>query len=361
MDKLRLLLKVSSEMTKDKDLKSILIQLTDITNKLLEADRCSIFLNDEKKKELWTIVADGVKEIRIPNNIGIAGEVFVTKKALNIPDAYSYEKFNKKVDKKTGYHTKNILAVPLINHLGEILGVFQVINKLTADSFSQDDLDLLNHIGGYAASNIENVILYDKLREAQEDVIYKLSHATSYKDPETKNHIIRVGLFSAVIARALGWKEDKVDLIKLAAPMHDIGKVGIPDKILNKPGKLSDPEYEVMKKHTLYGYDILAGGGSDLSEIASIISLEHHEKWDGTGYPNGKKGKEISIYARITMVSDVFDALASERPYKKAWSIEDAIKELKLNSGTHFDPNIVDLFEKNLDEILKIKKEFNDE
>ena len=361
MDKLRLLLKVSSEMTKDKDLKKILMRLTGITKELLEADRCSIFLHDDKKQELWTIVADGVKEIRIPNNVGIAGEVFTSEKPLNIKDAYSYPKFNKEIDKKTGYYTKSILAMPLINHLGEVLGVFQVINKMTSEAFLDVDLELLNHIGGYAASNIENVILYDKLRKAQEDVIYKLSHATAYKDPETKNHIIRVGLYSAVIAKELGWREDKVDLIKLAAPMHDIGKVGIPDKILNKPGKLTDEEYQIMKKHTLYGYDILTDGDSELSKIASIISLEHHEKWDGTGYPNKKKADEISLYARITTVSDVFDALSSERPYKKAWSIEEAMNELKATSGTHFDPDIVNLFEKNLDKILKIKKEYNDE
>jgi signal transduction protein with GAF and PtsI domain len=216
MDKLRLLLKVSSEMTKERDLKKTLMRLTSITKQLLEADRCSIFLNDEKNQELWTIVADGVKEIRIPNDVGIAGEVFKTKWSLNIKDAYAYPKFNKEIDKKTGYRTRNILAVPLINHLGETIGVFQVINKLTATTFSKYDFELLDHLAMYAASNIENVILYDKLKKAQEDVIYKLSHATAYKDPETKNHIIRVGLYSSVIAKELGWPNEKVETLKLA-------------------------------------------------------------------------------------------------------------------------------------------------
>ncbi len=361
MEKLRLLLKISSEMTKDRDIRKILTKLTSITKQLLEADRCSIFLNDEKTQELWTIVADGVKEIRFPNDKGIAGEVFQTKWSLNIKNAYDYPKFNKEIDKKTGYYTKNILAVPLVNHLGDTIGVFQVINKLTADTFTKSDFELLDHLAMYAASNIENVILYEKLRKAQEDVIYKLSHATAYKDPETKNHIIRVGLYSAVIAKALGWRDDKVELIKLAAPMHDIGKVGIPDKILNKPDKLTDDEFEIMKKHTEYGYDILHGGDSELSKLAAIISLEHHEKWDGSGYPNHKKAKEISLEARITTVSDVFDALTSERPYKKAWSIEDTMKELQRTAGSHFDPEIVKLFERNIDKILEIKKEYYDE
>jgi HD-GYP domain-containing protein (c-di-GMP phosphodiesterase class II) len=361
MDKLRLLLKISSEMTKDKDLKKILLKLTNITKELLEADRCSIFLNDEKTNELWTIIAHGVKEIRIPNNVGIAGEVFTSKKPLNIKDAYSFPKFNKEIDKRTGYVTKNILAIPLINHVGETIGVFQVINKITDEQFSKYDTELLDHLAMYASSNIENVMLYEKLKTAQEDVVYKLSHATSYKDPETKNHIIRVGLYSAIIAKELNWTQENIELIRLAAPMHDIGKVGIPDKILNKPGKLTEEEYKIMKKHTLYGHDILHGGDSELSNTASIIALEHHEKWDGTGYPNNKRGEEISIYARITMVSDVFDALLSERPYKKAWPIEDVVKELKRTSGTHFDPRIVDLFETHLDKMIKIKKEFKDD
>jgi len=203
--------------------------------------------------------------------------------------------------------------------------------------------------------------LNKEIEDTQKEVIFTMGAIGETRSKETGNHVKRVAEYSRILALKYGLDQDIANLLKEASPMHDIGKVGIPDKILNKPGKLTDDEYLIMKKHTLYGYDILKDGDSELSKVASVIALEHHEKWDGSGYPNSKKGKEISIYSRITMVSDVFDALASERPYKKAWKIEDAMAELKRTSGSHFDPEIVELFEKNLNEIIKIKLEYHDD
>jgi transcriptional regulator with GAF, ATPase, and Fis domain len=262
--KLKTLLEYSSKIAKERELKKVLLLLTDLVKEIMEADRCSIFLYDRKKKTLWTIVAHGVERIEINVDKGIAGYVFRTGEILNIPDAYKDPRFDRNVDKKTGYRTKTVLAVPLFDRNKNIIGVFQVINKLTAGIFSEEDIDLLKHVSLYASSTIENAILYEKLKKAHEDVIYRLSHATKFKDPETQNHIIRVGLYCEILAMEAGLDEESVELVKLAAPMHDIGKVGIPDRVLLKPGKLNSEEWEIMKKHTVYGYEILKGGDSRL-------------------------------------------------------------------------------------------------
>lgn len=359
--KLKMLLKVSSELVKEKELSKILLKLTEITKTLISVDRSSIFLHDKDKKELWTIVADGVKEIRIAEDKGIAGEVNMSKKHLIINDAYSDSRFNKEIDRKTGYHTRNILTVALINQKQEGIGVFQVINKQDGKDFEQEDVDLLSHLGFYAGSVIENAQLYEKLKKSHEDIIYRLAYATGCKDPETKNHIIRVGLYCATMAKALNWDEEEIEVIRLAAPMHDIGKVGVPDNILKKPGKLTEEEWVIMRKHTLFGYDILKNSDSRLIQVAAILALDHHEKYNGEGYPNGKKMNEISIYGKMTAIADVFDALTSKRHYKEAWSFDRVAKVLEEESGEHFDPKIVKLFLENYDKMLEIKKTYIDE
>ena len=332
-NKLKILLNITYELAQEKDLRKILVKLNDLAKALLNADRCSIFLHDDTKNELWTMVAHGVKEIRIPENFGIAGTVFQQGEILNIIDAYNDPRFDNDVDKRTGYHTKSMVTIPLRNKKLKIMGVFQVINKLTAECFDDDDINLLNHIALYASASIENALLYEKLKQAHEDVVYRLSNATKFKDPETENHIIRVGHYCAILATAMEWDEEEVELIKLAAPMHDIGKVGIPDRVLLKPGKLNTEEWDIMKKHTTYGYKILKDGDSKLLQMASIVALEHHERWDGLGYPNGKIKDEISILGRMTAIADVFDALTSNRPYKKAWSIKETLRLSGRNEG----------------------------
>ncbi len=359
--KLRILLDYSAKINREKNVDKILPILADLAKNLINADRCSIFIYDKNKNKLWTIVAHGVERIEIPADKGIAGYVFQTGKEVVVEDAYKDPRFDKEVDKQTGYRTKNILAVPLKDRYGQTIGVFQAINKLNADNFSKEDLDLLRHVALYASTTIETKDLYQKLKKAHEDVIYRLSHATKFKDPETQNHIIRVGLYCAVLAKEIGWKEEDIEIIKLAAPMHDIGKVGIPDRVLLKPGKLNKEEWEIMKKHTIYGYEILKGSDSKLLQVAALVALEHHERWDGTGYPYGKKGEKISIYGRMTALSDVFDALTSKRPYKPAWSLEKTIKFIKENKGKHFDPDLVDIFLKNVSDFIEIKERLKDE
>ncbi|MDD2879965.1 MAG: response regulator [Rhodoferax sp.] len=200
-----------------------------------------------------------------------------------------------------------------------------------------------------------------KLVEQERETIFCLAKAAEYRDPETGAHILRMAHYSKHIARVLGLPEDQQDLLLQAAPMHDIGKVGTPDMILLKPGKLTPEEFDVMKLHAVIGYEILEANSSALMKVAAEIAHTHHEKFDGSGYPRGLKGNDIPLFGRIVAVADVFDALTSERPYKKAWSVEDASKLLKESAGGHFDPACVAAFFTDFDAILAIKARFADD
>ena len=197
--------------------------------------------------------------------------------------------------------------------------------------------------------------------QAHMETIHKLSAAAEYKDEDTGSHIMRMSRYCALIARAHGMGEDEVDLILNSSPMHDIGKMGIPDAILLKPGKLNDEEWVVMRRHTIIGAKILRGGSSKYLEAGAEIALSHHEKWDGSGYPNGLAGDAIPLSGRISAVADVFDALTSKRPYKSALSNERSLEIMAAGRGTHFDPELYDLFIANFDEVLKIQGSFQDD
>lgn len=194
----------------------------------------------------------------------------------------------------------------------------------------------------------------------ERETIIRLSKAAEYRDPETGAHILRMANYSQVIGRNLGLSEADQTLLLDAAPMHDIGKVGTPDHILLKPGRLDPEEMDIMRQHAAIGYEILKGSPSPLLQKAAIIALSHHEKFDGSGYPNNLKGEDIPLDGRIVAVADVFDALTSERPYKKAWPVEDAVKFMHENSGSHFDPACIDAIFHNWDEIMDIKNRFRD-
>ncbi|PCI32196.1 MAG: two-component system response regulator [Alphaproteobacteria bacterium] len=213
----------------------------------------------------------------------------------------------------------------------------------------------------------QNALLEQKVRERTQiiydtrlQVVRCLGRAAEYRDEETGLHIIRMSKISALLGKAARLDDEQSDRLLNAAPMHDIGKIGIPDEILLKPGKFTPEEWEIMKTHAQIGADILAGNDSDLMIMAHDIALTHHEKWNGTGYPNGLKGEEIPLVGRICALADVFDALTSTRPYKKAWSVEKSINLIKSESGQHFDPLLVDLFLKNLPAIIEIKEKYGE-
>lgn len=194
-----------------------------------------------------------------------------------------------------------------------------------------------------------------ELHETRLQIIQRLGRAAEYRDNETGLHVIRMSHYARLLALEVGFSEQTADVLFNAAPMHDIGKIGIPDHILLKPGKLDANEWEVMKKHAAIGAEIIGDDDSQLMQTARIIALTHHEKWNGSGYPNGLRGEAIPLVGRIVAVVDVFDALTTERPYKKAWSVESAIELIQRESGQHFDPQLVALFVELLPKMLEIK------
>ncbi len=208
----------------------------------------------------------------------------------------------------------------------------------------------------------QNIILEQKvqertieLQESRLEIIHRLGRAAEYKDNETGAHIIRISKMSSLLGRLAGMTDAQVALLLNSSPMHDIGKIGVPDTILLKPGKLNAEEWKTMKKHTTIGATLLDGNTSDLIKSAQEIALTHHEKWDGSGYPRGKKGKEIPFEGRIVGIVDVFDALTSKRPYKDSYPIDKTLSIIREGRGRHFDPDLTDLFIENIDDFVAIK------
>jgi putative two-component system response regulator len=199
-----------------------------------------------------------------------------------------------------------------------------------------------------------------EIRTRERETVFRLCKAAEYRDPETGAHILRMAHYSRVIAIGLGLSVEDQELLLEAAPMHDIGKVGIADKILLKPGRLDEEEFEVMKQHAMYGFELLKGSSSRVLQAGAEIAKGHHEKFDGSGYPAGISGTVIPIFSRIVAVADVFDALTSERPYKKAWTLEEAVDLLVAGSGKHFDPDCVQAFLNAWDEVLDIRARYSE-
>ena len=225
-------------------------------------------------------------------------------------------------------------------------------------TISQIDRDLISIFATNVAIAFENISLNNEVIETQKEVIFTLAEVVEGHSKETANHIRRVAAVSSMLAKALGLNEHQIEMVRLASPMHDIGKVTTPDSILKKPGKLTADEYEIMKDHALAGYNIFKQSSRELMSIAGIIAHEHHEKWNGRGYPRGLKGDEIHIYGRITALADVTDALANKRCYKDVWPLEKIISLLHEERGEHFDPQLVDLFLEEIETFKQIQREY---
>ncbi len=197
--------------------------------------------------------------------------------------------------------------------------------------------------------------------KSEKELLEILAKTAEFRDNETSTHTVRVGEMAALLAKAFGWSEERVELMRLAAPMHDIGKVGIPDAVLLKRGKLDTEEFEIMKTHASIGYTLLSEKRSPLLQLAAEIALTHHEKYDGSGYPNALAGETIALSGAIVAVVDVFDALLSERPYKKAFSLEKTLDIINSDIGTHFHPEVVALFMQNIEEMLEIRAKLSND
>jgi HD-GYP domain-containing protein (c-di-GMP phosphodiesterase class II) len=356
-NRLRLLVNFGGAVSKETNLSKLLELIAEQVKTILSCDRCSVFILDRHTNELWSKVALGMQhtEIRVPFGKGIVGHVASTGQTLNITDAYQDQRFTHDIDRVTGYRTRTILAVPMKNVGGHIIGVFEAMNK-AGSPFDVDDEGILQLISSLAASAIENAQLYESLSKSQLETIYRLAVTAEYRDQQdTAIHLRHISEYSAMIAQGMGIPEREVESIRYASPLHDIGKVGISDAILLKPGRLTAEEFEEMKKHTVYGAKILCNAESSLLQIACKIAGSHHEKFDGGGYPARLKGEQIPLYARIVSVADVFDALCMPRVYKPKWDANKAREYIREESGKSFDPAVVEAFESVYGEIVKLQ------
>ena len=343
---------------------SLLMLMADLGRKIVQADRCSLWLVDEERNELWTKVAHGVSELRIPLSAGFVGYSLKTGEPLLVEDAYCDSRFDRRSDVKSGYHTTSVMTMPLESD-DRVMGVFQAINKVGENVFfSEKDLERLKLISVYSAKTIESAMRAqkleryakqlerkaDELKSAHMELIRILGEVSEFRSHEVGDHIHRVAEISLKLARYMGLPSEQQELIFYAAPLHDLGKVGIPDMVLNKAGKLTPEEYERMKAHSIIGRTLLRDSKTDLLCMASDIAGCHHERWDGTGYPDRLKGEEIPLAARICAVADVLDALSSPRCYKPAWPEEKVKDEMQKSRGSYFQPELVDILMDHWDE-----------
>ena len=407
-DKMQYITQLIDDLNDIQDLDILLEKILQKARLFFNADAGSIYLREgdklrfsytqndtlQKKLEKGKKLIYNVFSIPI-NKSSIAG--YVAEKCLiennrvilNITDVYKLSdslpySFDSSFDEKAGYRTQSMLTVPMTNHRNELIGVLQLINakddKGKIIPFSHSDEPYILHFAKAAALALEKA-------QMTRNLILRMIRTAALRDPEeTAVHVNRVGAYSVEIfeawARKKGYSEDEIDkkknLLRMAAMVHDIGKVGISDTILKKPGRLSPDEYEIMKSHTYLGAKLFQDNQSEFDKAAVEVTLNHHEKWDGTGYPGyvhpatgkplpgfeehgkarPKKGEEIPVFGRVVALADVYDALCSKRPYKEPWPEKDVLDEIERLSGKHFDPLMVEAFFSCLDIIKSIPERY---
>jgi response regulator RpfG family c-di-GMP phosphodiesterase len=397
-NKLLSVINLNLELSKIKDYDILLETILTQARKLMNANAGTIYLIENDKLKFKYSQNDSIKNFKkslskIPYKITIdknslAGFVALTGDILNIPDVYNISKdksyyFNKHIDELISYRTKSVLTVPLKSIKNEVIGVFQLINKFDDEQevipFSEKEIPLVYHFASLAASTLERAQL-------TRDILLRMIRMAELRDPkETGAHVNRVASFALLIYEQYALKNkipksvinSQKDILRLATMLHDVGKISIPDTILKKKASLTDDEYAKMKLHTIIGAKLFLPFTSELDKACFDIALNHHEKWDGTGYPGHidleiiagndiiditnlipKKGKEIPLFGRITALADVYDALASKRSYKEKWEEKRILDLLKNESGHHFDPELIEIFFEIYDNILEIKAKY---
>ncbi|NCN28561.1 HD domain-containing protein [bacterium] len=373
------LTQIGISLSEERDLEKLFGKILEEARRFTNAEAGTLYVKDKDNLKFAVTQNSSIKNkgaslqlrgqcIPLTKN-SMAGYVAITGAQLNIEDVYQLSSeeeysFNKDFDAGDGYRSKSMLILPLKVPSGETIGVLQLINAKNPEhqviSFDKDQAELLQALASQAAVALHNAQLNETLKYAYLDTIYRLAMAAEYRDNETGYHVRRMSHYSAVIAEKMGLPEEYVEKILYAAPMHDIGKIGIPDRILKKEGPLTKEEFTIMKLHTTYGGRILAKSRSEILRISEEIALNHHEKWDGSGYPLGKSGEDIPISARIVAVADVFDALTSKRCYKDAYPVQKALKMIEAERGRYFDPKVLDAFMAGIEDILQIKVLYRD-
>lgn len=394
-DELALLMKRIEEFNTLQDIDTILDKILDEARHLTSADAGSIFIveddrlrfgyvhndslfkKDEANEEIYVDFSVPIDHHSIVGYVAATGDIVAIEDAYHLPIGSPYT-FNSEYDLKSGYKTQSILAVPLHTFHGRLAGVMQLINAKDEHGrvvpFAKTVQDMIPILANNAAVAIDRGIM-------NREMILRMVKMAELRDPtETGAHVQRVGAYSAEIYNQWAIRQGiskqersrKKDLIRLAAMLHDVGKVGIPDQILKKPDKLSDQEFDIMKWHTVYGGRLFVNQTSALDRMSLQIALNHHEKWAGGGYPGkidnlmqadvrmgeAKTREEVPISARIVALADVFDALTSNRTYKPSWTDEDALDLIKAESGRQFDPELVEVFFQILPVIKAIRSKY---
>jgi HD-GYP domain-containing protein (c-di-GMP phosphodiesterase class II) len=353
------LYRVVKAMATERKLESLLDVITSETQQILRCDRCSVFVIEPGGNELWTQVAQGLdkhKTIRVPlNSNSIVSATARDGEVINIPDAYGDSRFDASVDKMTGYLTRNILCVPMRNRQNEVIGVFEVLNK-AGGAFTCDDEEWLQALAAVAAGLIEQAQAYAEIETFVDKTLETLAQTIDKRDPLTAGHSIRVTKYSLLIGEALGIPECDMDVLRYASMMHDYGKIGVPEAILWKNGRLTPQEYALVQTHARITYELLSNlpFTRRLATVPFVASC-HHEKLDGSGYYRGLKGHEIPFLARIITVADVFDALTSVRHYRNRMVITKVTEILEAGREHHFDPEVIDAFFRlSSDRVIKV-------
>ena len=396
-NKVAAILTITEALNQITDIDSLLDRVLLEARRFSRADAGSIYLLETQKLRINFVQNDTLTQKESGNKFlyqnhtldindqSMAGYVALTKKPLIIADAYSLNenvsyKFNRSFDELASYHTRSVLTVPLITSYGKLIGVMQIINamddKNTVIPFSNEDELVVAYFANHAAGCIEKA-------KMTREIILRMIKIAELRDPEeTGGHVNRVGAYAIEIYSAWALNnrvsENELkkirDILRIAAMLHDVGKVAISDLVLKKNGPLSNDEFMQMKGHVIMGARLFKDSTSDWDDMAAEIALNHHEKWDGTGYPGkitdifakdwnsgpGKKGLEIPLAARIVALADVYDALTSERIYKDCWPEEKILRHIQKQKGKHFDPELVDIFFSIYDVIRAIKNKYSE-
>ena len=335
------ILEITRRLMSITDLDALLRLMAEATTDLLGADRATIFLVDPDRGELWSKVALGSAEIRLPLSAGIAGEAARTGRTVNIPDAYADPRFDQDFDRRSGYRTHSLLTFPMTGQGGAVIGVFQAVNKKDGPFTAADEVTLAS-LAASAAVAVENAQLIAGQKRLWETLIETLAVTIDARDQQTAGHSQRVTRYALVLGRAMALSAGELEKLRAAALLHDYGKIAVRDRFLQKPGKLDDAEFAYMKAHAEKTGEFLAllEFPRDLREVP-LIAAQHHERMDGKGYPKGLPEAEILLGARVIAVADVFDALTAPRYYKPAYSLEKTLEIMEGMTGAHLDPAVM--------------------
>lgn len=405
-EKLDTLTRLGVDLNRVQDVDILMERILTEARRFVNADAGSIYIR-EKDKLYFTYTQNETLQQRLHrgekliystftvpiNKNSIAGYVADTGQPLNLSDVYRIDStrpyhFDKEFDETTHYITQSVLTLPLITSKGAILGILQIINAQSESGqvipFTVSDEQMMMHFASVAAVALARA-------QMTRAILLRMMKMAEMRDPkETGAHVNRVGGYAVEIyekwARRHNYSQKEIDknrdILRMASMLHDVGKVAVSDLILKKPGRLDTHEFEIMKKHTLYGAQLFLDRQSDFDEAAAQVAFNHHERWDGEGYPGhmdiatgkplkefscaggiarGKKAEEIPLYGRIVAIADVFDALSTQRVYKDAWDESDVLAKIEEGAGRHFDPELVEIFLSCLDIIRSIQKRYIDD